>query len=193
MENELEKTTETESTNDAAELKAQIEALKKDNDALRKANTKASAEASQYKKAALEKDEALKAKMSEEERAKQEQLEREAATQEELKQLRAERNIAKFTSAAVAPDIGMDAETAKAFAEALNAGETEKVFEALRKFITAHDKALKESALLNNPMLPGGGSTEHVMTQEEFDNMGYTETVRFKNEHPDLYEKFTKT
>lgn len=192
MANELEKTEETKETTDTAELEARIAALEKDNEALRKANTKASAEASQYKKAALEKDEALKAKMSEEERAKQEQLEREAATQEELKQLRAERNIAKFTSAAVAPDIGMDAETAKAFAEALNAGETDKVFEALRKFVTAHDKALKEKALLNNPMLPGGG-TEKVMTQEEFDNMSYTETVKFKNEHPDLYAEFTKT
>ena len=192
MANELEKTEETKETTDTAELEARIAALEKDNEALRKANTKASAEASQYKKAALEKDEALKAKMSEEERAKQEQLEREAATQEELKQLRAERNIAKFTSAAVAPDIGMDAETAKAFAEALNAGETDKVFEALRKFVTAHDKALNEKALLNNPMLPGGG-TEKVMTQEEFDNMSYTETVKFKNEHPDLYAEFTKT
>lgn len=192
MANELEKTTETETTNNAAERDARIAALERENEALRKANTKASAEASQYKKAALEKDEALKAKMSEEERAKQEQIERDAATQEELKQLRAERNIAKFTSAAVAPDIGMDAETAKAFAEALNAGETDKVFEALRKFVTAHDKALNEKALLNNPTLSGGG-TEKVMTQEEFDNLGYTETVKFKNEHPDLYKEYTKT
>ena len=192
MANELEKTEETVNTDDTAELKAKIAALEKDNEALRKANTKASSEASQYKKAALEKDEALKAKMSEEERAKQEQIERDAATQEELKQLRAERNIAKFTSAVMSPDIGMDAETAKAFAEALNAGETDKVFEALRKFVTAHDKALNEKALLNNPMLPGGGAGK-MMTQEEFDNMSYTETVKFKNEHPDLYEEFTKT
>lgn len=192
MANELEKTEETKETTNTAELEAKIAALEKDNEALRKANTKASAEASQYKKAVLEKDEALKAKMSEEERAKQEQIERDAATQEELKQLRAERNIAKFTSAVMSPDIGMDAETAKAFAEALNAGETDKVFEALRKFVTAHDKALNEKALLNNPTLPGGGSG-HTMTQEEFDNMSYTETVKFKNEHPDLYEEFTKT
>lgn len=192
MENELEKTEETKTT-DTAELEAKIAALEKDNEALRKANTKASAEASQYKKAALEKDEALKAKMSEEERAKQEQLEREAATQEELKQLRAERNVANYKSALMSKGIGMDEETASAFAAALNAGETDKVFEALRKFVTAHDKALNEKALLDNPTLPGGGSTEHVMTQEEFDDMSYTDTVRFKNEHPDLYEKFAKT
>ena len=192
MANELEKTEETKETTNTAELEAKIAALEKDNEALRKANTKASAEASQYKKAALEKDEALKAKMSEEERAKQEQLEREAATQEELKQLRAERNVANYKSALMSNGIGMDDETASAFAVALNAGETDKVFEALRKFITAHDKALNEKALLNNPTLPGG-SVEKVMTQEEFDNMSYTETVRFKNEHPDLYEEFTKT
>lgn len=192
MANEFEKTEETEKTIDTSALEARIAALEKDNEALRKANTKASAEASQYKKQVQEKDEALKEKMSAEERAKQEQIEREAATQEELKQLRAERNVANYKSSLMSSGIGMDDETANEFAVALNAGEADKVFAALRKFITAHDKALNEKALLNNPVLPGGGA-EKVMTQEEFDNLSYTETVQFKAEHPDLYELYTKS
>ena len=192
MANELENAEKTENaTPSVDELQAKIEALEKENGKLRQTNTNASAEASRYKKELKEKDDALKAKMTEEERAKAESDAANAAMQQELETLRKERNIANYVSALVAPDIGMDAETAKAVAEALNANEINKVFDGIRKFITAHDKSLRESALMNNQTLQGG-ATEKSMTQEEFDNMSYTETVRFKNEHPELYKKFTQ-
>ena len=195
MANELENTENTENTENKTpsmdELLAEVKALRTENGKLRQANTAASAEASKYKKDLKEKDDALKAKMTEDERARAEKEAEDAAVRQELETLRKERNIANYISALVAPDIGMDAENAKAVAEALNANDANKVFEGIRKFITAHDKSLRESALMNNQTLQGGAS-EKTMTQEEFDNMSYIETVQFKAEHPELYKKFTE-
>lgn len=195
MANGLENTENTGNTENKTpsvdDLQARIKELEAENGKLRQTNTAASAEASKYKKELREKDDALKAKMTEDERARAEKEAEDAAVRQELETLRKERNIANYISALVAPDIGMDAENAKAVAEALNANDANKVFEGIRKFITAHDKSLRESALMNNQTLQGGAS-EKTMTQEEFDNMSYMETVQFKAEHPELYKKFTE-
>ena len=175
----------TEQVTDTKSLEARIKALEAENGKLRQANTNASADASEWKKK-------YQAKLSEEDKAKELQDEQTAAMQKELEDLRNERNIAKYTGTLVANDIGMDAETAKAVAEALNAGEIDKVFDGIRQFVTAHDKSLRENALRNNPTLPGGESTKTV-TAEEFRNMGYKEMLRFKMEHPEQYAEFTKT
>ena len=195
MANGLENTENTGNTENKTpsvdDLQARIKELETENGKLRQTNTAASAEASKYKKELREKDDALKAKMTEDERARAEKEAEDAAVRQELETLRKERNIANYISALVAPDIGMDAENAKAVAEALNANDANKVFEGIRKFITAHDKSLRESALMNNQTLQGGAS-EKTMTQEEFDNMSYMDTVRFKAEHPELYKKFSE-
>jgi hypothetical protein len=76
-------------------------------------------------------------------------------------------------------------------AVALNGGETAKVFDGLRKFVEAHDKALKENAFRNNQTLPGGSSTKAV-TKEQFDSMGYKERLEVYQKYPDLYKEYTK-
>ena len=167
---------------DTAALEAKIKQLESENGKLKQAQTNASADASAWKKKYQD-------TLSEQDKAKIEQDEANAALQKELEDLRKERNIAQYTAALTASDIGMDAENAKAVAEALNSGETAKVFDGIRKFITSHDKALAEKAMLNNPTLPGGSSTKTV-SREEFDKMGYTEMVQFKAEHPDLYKEY---
>lgn len=169
---------------DTSALEAKIKQLESENGKLKQAQTNASADASAWKKK-------FQDTLSEQDKAKAQQDEANAALQKELAELRSERNIAQYTAALTASDIGMDAENAKAVAEALNSGETAKVFEGIRKFITSHDKALAEKAMLNNPTLPGGASTKTV-TQEEFNKMGYREMLAFKNEHPDLYKEYIK-
>lgn len=171
-------------TKDTSALEAKIKQLESENGKLKQAQTNASADASAWKKK-------FQDTLSEQDKAKAQQDEANAALQKELAELRSERNIAQYTAALTASDIGMDAENAKAVAEALNSGETAKVFEGIRKFITSHDKALAEKAMLNNPTLPGGASTKTV-TQEEFNKMGYREMLAFKNEHPDLYKEYIK-
>lgn len=178
------KTEQKTESKDTVALEAKIKQLESENNKLKQAQTNASADASAWKKKYQD-------TLSEQDKAKIEQDEANAALQKELNDLRNERNIAQFTAALTASDIGMDAENAKAVAEALNSGETTKVFDGIRKFIASHDKALAEKAMLNNPTLPGGSSTKTV-TREEFEKMGYTEMVRFKAEHPDLYKEYIK-
>ena len=190
MANELENpNTETKTeakseqkTNDTASLEARIKALETENGKLKQSVTNASADASEWKKK-------YQSQLSDEQKAKEDRDAATAAMQKELEDLRTERNLAKYTAALVGQDIGMDADTAKVVAEALNAGETDKVFDGIRKFIASHDKALAEKAMLNNPTLPGG-KTEKTVTREEFDKMGYREMLALKNEHPDLYNEF---
>ena len=182
------KGTESKST---ADLEARIKELEAENGKLKQATTNASADASRHKKEAAEWKDKYNSRLSDEEKAKEDQANATAAMQEELENLRKERNIAKFTASLAASDIGMDAETAKAVAEALNAGETEQVFDGLRRFITAHDKALREDALRNNRTLPGGSTTKTI-TKEDFAKMSYTEMLALKREHPDQFAEFTK-
>ena len=191
MENELGNSKETstqesksEQKIDTASLEARIKALEAENGKLKNSVTNASADASEWKKK-------YQSKLTEEEKTKQEQESAYAAMQEKVTALESERNIANYTAVLGASDIGMDAETAKSVAEALNSGETDKVFDGIRKFIASHDKAMAEKAMLNNPKLPGGDSTKTV-TKEEFKNMGYREMVAFKSEHPDLFAEYTK-
>ena len=133
----------------------------------------------------------IRLKLSAEEKAEQERNEATAAMQSELETLRKERNIANYTASLSANDIGMDTEVAKAVAEALNAGEIEKVFDGIRKFIVTHDKSLRESALKNNPVLQGG-ATDKTVSKAEFRAMSLSEMMAFKAEHPELYAEYTK-
>ena len=194
MGNELENTTETTETNtkenssqdtiNLKDLQAKIKALESENGTLKQSVTNASADASKWKKQYQD-------KLSEQDLAKEQQDEANAALQKELEDLRKERNIAKFTGELVDARIGMDTDTAKSVAEALNAGEIDKVFDGIRQFISAHDKSLRESALRNNQTLPGG-SVGKVTTKEEFRAMSLSEMMDFKANHPDLYAEYTK-
>lgn len=196
MDNNLENTNET-GTNEnkgaeSVDTDAKIKALEAQIDKLKNAVTNASADASKWKQTAKEKDDALKAKMSDEERTKQEQDEANAALLQRVAELETERNIANYTASLSANDIGMDADTAKGVAEALNAGEIEKVFDGIRKFIVSHDKALREDAIRKNQTLPAGTTGAVAVTKEAFDKMGYRELVQLKAEHPDLYNEYMK-
>lgn len=195
MDSELNNTVETTETTSEQnsgtaaeslkELQSRIKALETENGKLKQSVTNASSDASKWKKQYQE-------KLSAEEKASQEQAEQYAAMQKELTELRTKERVASFTGELVAPGIGMDAETAKAVAEALNAGETDKVFDGIRQFIIAHDKALQESAIRNNQTLQGGNAQGTTVTKADFDNMGYSEMVEFKKTNPELYNEYMK-
>ena len=189
MDSELTNTNETNEQTaspaaDASELEARIKALEAENGKLKQSVTNASSDASKWKKQYQE-------KLSAEEKAKQEQEEAIAAVVAERDQLRLEKNIAEISGALTAPGIGMDAETAKSVAKAMNDGDTAKVLDGIRQFVIAHDKSLREDAIRGNQTLQGGRMNVTV-TKEQFDNMGYTEMVEFKQTNPELYAEYMK-
>lgn len=197
MANELENTIETKKIAENAVKNdtpsgdtARVKELEAEIAKLKQSVTNASADASSWKKQFKEADEALKAKMSEEERAEKERAEAQAAMQTELETLRNERNIANFKAQFVS--IGFDETLSQETAEAMNSGDTAKVFDGIRKFIATHDKEMAEKAIMNNPTLPGGSSTAPVVTKEQFDAMSLSERNAFYNEHPELYAEYTK-
>ena len=185
MANELENT-QNENTQevkpDTSALDKRIKELEAENNKLRQSVTNASADASKYKKE-------LQAKLSEEERARAEQEETAAAMQKELEALRTERNVANHKAQFVS--IGFDGELAQVTAEALNNGDTAKLFDGIRKFIASHDKELQAKSLMSNPTLRGG-EVKKTMNREEFDKMGYIDRLKVYNEDPDLYNELTK-
>ena len=63
--------------------------------------------------------------------------------------------------------------------------------DALKTFLTAHDKALQADALRSTPR-PGVGAVEPTVTKEQFDNMTYRDRVKVFEEQPELYKEFTK-
>ena len=171
-------------TVDIKDLQMKIKALETENGKLKQSVTNASADASKWKRE-------YQQKLSAEEKATQEQAEQYAAMQAELTELRNKERVASHIGQLVAPEIGMDAETAKGVAEALNAGDTDAVFDGLRKFIITHDKALRESAIRNNQTLQGGKASVAV-SKADFDKMGYREMVEFQTNYPELYKEYTK-
>ena len=189
MANELENTANVETeqktpeTPDTTDLDKRIRQLEAENAKLKQSVTNASADASKWKKQ-------LQDKMTEEEKAKAEQDAAHAAMQEELEALRNERNVAKHK--AELTEIGFDSELAQETAEAINAGDTAKLFAGIRKFIESHDKAIRSQSLMSNPVLSGGEAKKKI-SREEFDKMGYTDRVKLYNEDPELYKEMTKT
>ena len=189
MANELENTVGTENNNHPAEESAEVKSLKAEIAKLKQSVTAASADASEWKKKFRDSDEALKSKMTEDEKAEKERAEREAARDRELEELRNRANIADFK--AQFTSVGFEDALAQEVAEALNGGDTAKLFDGIRKFIDVHDRAMAEKAVMNNPTLPGGDSI-HIATREEFQAMDIAEMTAFKREHPDLFTEYTK-
>ena len=189
MADELVNTNETKENVPSGDS-ARVKELEAEIAKLKQSVTNASADASEWKKKFNASEDELKARMTEQERAEKERAEANAAMQTELETLRKERNIANFKAQFVS--IGFEDSLSQETAEAMNNGDTAKVFEGIRKFIATHDKEMAEKAIMNNPTLPGGNSTAPVVTKEQFNAMSLSERNAFYNEHPELYAEYTK-
>lgn len=173
---------ETPEVEPAVDYKAEFEKLKGENEKLKKATTNASADVSRLKKE-------LAARMSDDERTKAEQAEATAALQKELEMLRRDKSVSEHTASFLG--IGFDAELAKVGAEAVTDGNTAALFDAIKKFIVAHDKAINADAVRNTPK-PGVGAATEKVTRDEFEKMNYSERVKLYEADPDLYRELNK-
>ena len=174
--------TPAESTATLEDLKLELARLKDENSKLKNAQSNASADASKYKKQ-------LQERMTEQERAANETKELIERLKEENAQMKRNQTLAEQTSGFMG--VGFDAELAKKAAEAHVDGDFSSMLNALRDFITQHDKNIRADELRNTPR-PGAGGTAPAVTKEQFDSMNYTERLKIHDEYPDLYKELVK-
>lgn len=156
--NANEQTEQTEQpTPTLEELQAQIAKLTSDNAKLKEANTKASADASKYKKE-------WQTKLTDAERAEKEAAEREAEKDRRLAEL--ERTLAVSNAVKDYIAMGYSAELAQKRAEAEADGDTSAARAAEKEFLTAHDKELTASAVKGMAQPPKGTGSK-AMTKSE--------------------------
>lgn len=170
--------------NDLAALQAELEKMKAENAKLKSAQSNASADASKFKKA-------LQERMSEEER-------KAAETKEYIEQLKADNAALKRAQAlseqkAGLVGIGFEGELAEKAAAAFFDNDFTAFAGHLKDFITAHDKAITAEGIRNTPRPGIGGTGTQTITQEQFDNMGYSERLKVYNEQPELYKSLTQS
>lgn len=174
-------TDQNEKTETLDSLKSELEKLRAENGKLKNAQSNASADASKWKKQ-------LQERMSEQERAENATKELIDSLKAENERLKRDQEVASRTAAYVG--VGFDESLAKKAAEAYGSDHN-GFMDALKAFITVHDKALQADALRSTPR-PGNGGTAPAITKEEFAKMNYSERVKLFNENPDLYQELNK-
>lgn len=143
---------------------------------------KASSEAAEYKKQ-------LRASMSEAERKAQEEAERIANLEAENKELKIAKQIADNAKELIA--IGYDEKSATEVAKALLDGDTATVIRLQSEFVDAQKKSVIAEETKKVPTPPASSGSGSVVTQEQFDAMGYTDRLNLYNENPELYKKLS--
>lgn len=174
--------TKSEQTTKPAEkvdYEKEFKRLQTENEKLKKAQTEASKDASEWKaKFRNTQDEATRA--AEE---KQEELNR---ILEENKALKQQQTLA--THKAGWMGLGFDEMLASEAAQASVDNDFDALMGIMKKFLEAHDKELKAANIRSMPA-PVSGSAQGNVTQEQFNNMSYREREKLFTEQPELYKK----
>lgn len=174
--------TKSEQTTKPAEkvdYEKEFKRLQTENEKLKKAQTEASKDASEWKaKFRNTQDEATRA--AEE---KQEELNR---ILEENKALKQQQTLA--THKAGWMGLGFDETLASEAAQASVDNDFDALMGIMKKFLEAHDKELKAANIRSMPA-PVSGSAQGNVTQEQFNNMSYREREKLFTEQPELYKK----
>lgn len=166
----------------AVDYKKEFEKLQAENEKLKKAQTVASKDASEWK--AKFRDTQDKATREAEEQ--KEALERIMAENAELRKTQT-----LATHKAGWLGLGFDEALAAEAAEASVDNNFDALINSMKKFLEAHDKELKAANIRTMPS-PVSGSAAQSVTKEQFDNMGYRDRLKVFEEFPDLYKEFTK-
>ena len=86
---------------------------------------------------------------------------------------------------------GCDADLATEGAKALIDADYDTLFTVIDRLV-ANKIAGEKSELLKTIPKPQGGGSSSTITQEQFDNMSYTEKVELFNSDPETYDKLAK-
>ncbi len=153
-----------------------------DLDKYKEAVTKATHEASEYKKQ-------LKALQDAQKTGNSKADDTIAKLQEQVAELTRQNTIASYTAQFTA--LGYSTELAEATAIATADGDVATVFENQRKFLEQHDKDTKADILRQTPKpgAVGTGKPAPAMTLDKFRKLSMAERMKFANDFPDEYQK----
>ena len=146
------------------------------------ATTKATKEASEYKKQ-------LKALQDQQKTGNSKADATIAQLQEQVAELTRQNTISSYTAQYVA--LGYEAELAKATAIATADGDVATVFENQQKFLEQYYKDVKADILKQTPGPSKGGTGKQApaMTLEKFRKLSQQERMKFAAEYPEEYSK----
>ena len=151
---------------------------------MKKSLDKATGEAADYKKQ-------LRAKQSEDEIRLQEKAEKEAERQEQFEKLLKENTVNKLSKNFL--KLGYPEDKAEEAANAQYEGDTETLF-CIQSEVQASLIKQKEAEWLKSrpPVATGVGDEKTTVTKEQFNKMGYSERVEFKQKYPETYKSYTE-
>lgn len=172
------KAEETTKVEEQVDYAAEMKKLREENEKLKKAQTNASKDASDWKaKYRATQDEATR--VAEEQKEILEQIK---AENESLKRAQ---NLATHKAGWLG--LGFSNDLADNAAEASVSGDFNALMDIMKKFLEVHDKDLKAASIRAMPA-PASGTSQSI-TKEEFDSMGYRERAKLFTENPELYKQ----
>lgn len=127
----------------------------------------------------------LREKQSAEETAKQESEERFQSMEAELKALKAEKQVAEYTSSLL--NLGYDGKLAAATAKAMAEGDMQTVFKNHAIHNAAMEQSVKSNLMKDTPKPPAGDSTS-IKTKQDLSGMSLSERQAYYNDHSAEYK-----
>ena len=168
----------TPKSTDKVDYEKEFKRLQAENEKLKKAQTNAAKDASDWKAK-------FRATQDEATRAAEEQKEALERIMAENETLRKTQTLATHKAGWLG--LGFDDALAAEAAEASVNSDFDALMATMKKFIEMHDKELKAANIRQMPA-PVSGSAQSI-TQEQFDNMSYRERAQLFNEQPEPYKK----
>lgn len=150
---------------------------------LKKAQEKAASEAADYKKK-------YNATLSDSEQKAQEEAEKQAERDEEFEKLKKENTVTKYEKNYLA--LGYPEELAAKAANAQYDNDTDALFKIQSDFQSILKKNMESEWLKHRPVpMVGSGEEQTTVTKEQFNRMGYSQRVEFKQKYPETYKSYT--
>ena len=170
----------TPKSTDKVDYEKEFKRLQQENEKLKKAQTNAAKDASDWKAK-------FRATQDEATRAAEEQKEALERIMAENETLRKTQTLATHKAGWLG--LGFDETLALEAANASVDNDFDALMGIIKKFLEVHDKEMKAANIRQMPA-PVSGTAQSI-TQEQFDNMSYRERDKLFNEQPELYRKLT--
>lgn len=167
-----------------ADLQKQLQDLMVENARFKKAITKATAEASEYKKR-------YNSTLSEQEQASLEKAEEEAERQAKFESMERELNITRLEKQYLAMKYTSEEAEKMAVAEADN--DVDAKIKIMQEVEARKRREYEAEFIKNRPLVNAGvGGENPNITKEVFKTLGYKERLEFKEKYPETYKAYTE-